>query len=169
GLGSSDGLFAETELGSALEAHIVMNDFRPLDQTLKDWPRFRPCKVDREAPLRPRRRLIITMHEPDAVARQRLDLDDVGAHVAHHGRPHRAGEKHAKIKNANAFKDLRWGLRRRRHRLCRPSLVTAFAEAGSRTALRQIGIAVEGRVRLARPAELGVVDLDDIAVRLDIL
>src|SRR5690606_16015254 len=87
GLGSADGLFTEAQFGSALEAHIVMNDFRPLDQPFENWPRFRPCEVDREAPLRTRRRLIIAMHEPDAVARQRLDLDDVGAHVAHHGRP----------------------------------------------------------------------------------
>src|SRR3546814_6569345 len=74
----------------------MMDELGPFEEALQD--RLRPGlgQVEREAALRARRRLIIAVHEADAVAGQRLDLDDVRAHVAHHRGAHRPREEHAR-------------------------------------------------------------------------
>src|SRR3546814_4995736 len=76
GIVPPDALLAEPQFRRALETHVMMDELGPFEEALQD--RLRPGlgQVEREAALRARRRLIIAVHEADAVAGQRLDLDD---------------------------------------------------------------------------------------------
>ena len=172
GVDRADRRFVDPEAARGRHAQVVVQHVGLGQQRVDRRAGGRRLEVEGHAPLAPLAPEERPLDPAHPFAARRLDLHHVGAQVGEEHGPERTGEERARVDHLHALeRPAELGAGGGRGTLRRPPLPLVAHLVGVLTELRcepthaRRRVDGQGRSRHGDPAEVGMVDLDDVAVR----